>query len=225
MPELADGDVGTRFLHESRQQREVIVLHEHDGAIVGHFLDHRVGKAAIHLHVLLPVRVIELRTRIRDVTERPQRVVGAAVVIALLFLLGEPHAPQRVRRTIGWNLDASERIGRLAIRAAAAVRDPRAAGRAHHRVERGDEAARRPRPRDAVLFLAAAKPVPQATRRAPLMHVNVRLAIRDDDQSRASQRVGKRVGQLSRVHAVLPTLPSAASHLKKRSTSGIPSSL
>ena len=35
VPELADGHVGPRFLDESRQQREVIVLHEHDGAIVG----------------------------------------------------------------------------------------------------------------------------------------------------------------------------------------------
>ena len=88
VPELADGHVRPRLLHEARQQREVIVLHEDDGAIVGHLLDHRIGEAAVHPHVLLPVGIVEFGTRVGDVTERPERVVGAAVVVALLFFGG-----------------------------------------------------------------------------------------------------------------------------------------
>ena len=100
VPELAHRHVGPRFLDEPRQQREVIVLHEHHGAVVADLFDHRVGEAAVHAHVLLPVRIVELRARVGNVTQRPQRVVGAAVVIALLFFRREPDAPQRVRRTI-----------------------------------------------------------------------------------------------------------------------------
>ena len=200
VPELADRDVGPRLLHESRQQREVIVLHEHDGAVVADFFDHRIGEAAIHPHVLMPVRIVELRARIGDVAERPQRVVGAAVVVALLFFRREPHAPQRVRRAIGRHAQAAARIGGFAIGAAAAVRDPGAAARAHHRIERGHEAARRPRPLDAFGFLPAADPVPQSARGPPAAHVDVRLAVGDDDQSRAAQRIGERRFQLSRSH-------------------------
>ena len=72
VPELADRDVGPRFLHEARQQREVIVLHEHHRAVVADLLDHRVGEPAIDPHVLLPVRIVELRPRIGDVAQRPQ---------------------------------------------------------------------------------------------------------------------------------------------------------
>ena len=47
VPELADRHVGPRLLDESRQQREVIVLHEHHRAIVADLFDHRIGEAAV----------------------------------------------------------------------------------------------------------------------------------------------------------------------------------
>ena len=40
VPELADDDVGPRVLDEARQQREVIVLHEHDRRPVADLLEH-----------------------------------------------------------------------------------------------------------------------------------------------------------------------------------------
>ena len=85
MPELADDDVGPRVLDESRQQREVVVLHEDDRRPIADLFEHRVGEAPIDAHVLLPVALVELRARVGDVAERPERVVGEAVVVALFF--------------------------------------------------------------------------------------------------------------------------------------------
>ena len=85
----------------------------------------------------------ERRARVRDVAERPQALVGEAVVVAALLLGGEPHAAQRVRLLAGRHAHAAVRVDGLAIGDAAAVRDPDARARAHHRLERGDQAARR----------------------------------------------------------------------------------
>ncbi len=169
VPELAHRHVGPRFLHEARQQREVIVLHEHHRAIVAHFLDHRIGEAAVDAHVLLPVGLVELRPRVGDVTQRPQRVVGAAVVVALLFFgRSATRGASVYDGRSGGTRTRPRAIGGFAIGAAAAVRDPGAAAGAHHRIERGDQAAGRPRPLDAFGFLPAAQPVPHPARRSRL---------------------------------------------------------
>ena len=187
VPELAHRDVGARVLDEARQQREVIILHEHHGPVVADFVDHGIGETAIHAHVLMPVHVVELRPRIRDMAQRPQRVVGTPVVVALLLFFGEPHATQVVRRPVRRHAKAPARIGGLPVGAAAAVRDPGPANRAHHRIERGHEAACRPRPLNAFGFPPAANPVPQPARVPLAPYVDVRLAIGDDDQSGAAQ--------------------------------------
>ncbi len=55
VPELADDDIGPRVLDEPRQQREVIVLHEHDRGAWRDLLQHGVGKAAVDAGVGGPV--------------------------------------------------------------------------------------------------------------------------------------------------------------------------
>ena len=55
-------------------------------------------------------RSIELRARVGDVAERPQRVVGEPVVVALLFFGREPDPPQRVGRVVGRHLHAPLRV-------------------------------------------------------------------------------------------------------------------
>ena len=77
--------------------------------------------------------------------------------------------------------DTAESIRRFAIGAAAPVRDPRAPARAHHRIERGHQTARRTGPFNTFGFLAAAQPIPHAASVALASHVDVRLAIRHDD--------------------------------------------
>ena len=91
---------------------------------------------------------VEDRPGVGDVAERPQRAVGEAVVVASLLFLGQPDAAQRVGRLVRRHGEAAVIVGRLVVAAAAAVRDPDAAGRAHDRIERRDEAAGRTNPRD-----------------------------------------------------------------------------
>ena len=105
----------------------MIVLHEHDRRRVLHLFDHRIRKAAVDPHVLLPVGFGKLGSRVGDMTERPQRVVGEAVVVALLFLRREPDAAQHVGRFVGRYFDAAAGIGRLAIGVAAATLEIRRA--------------------------------------------------------------------------------------------------
>ena len=173
VPEVADDRIRAARLDHSRQQREVIVLHEHDGRRALDLLEHRLGELRVDARVLLPVGGVEDGPRVGDVAERPQRAVREAVVVALFLFLGQPDAPQRVGRLVRRNGEASALVGGFAIAAAAAMRDPHAAGGAHDRIERRDEAARRANPPD--------------TRSGPDAVVDVRFAIGDDDDTNAAE--------------------------------------
>ena len=155
----------------SRQEREVVVLHQHHGVLRLRLGDDRVREPRIDGAVVLEVAGAKRGPHVRDVAQRPQAFVGEAAVVAALFLGREPDAPQLIERLAGRYCHAIAAIDRFAIGAAAAVRDPRAGARAHDRLERGDEAA------GGVLDA-------YALRRA---HVNVGLAIRDDDDVVAVQ--------------------------------------
>src|SRR5207249_6728114 len=58
------------------------------------------------------------------------------------FLLGQPHAPDAVRGALGGDAYVVGRVHGLPVGAAAAVRDPGPGAGAHHRLERGHQAAR-----------------------------------------------------------------------------------
>ena len=100
VPEVADDRIGTLPLDDSGQQRKVIVLHEDDGRRAVDLFEHGVGELRVDARVLLPVGRVEDRPRVSDVTERPQRAVREAVVVALLFFMGQPDAAQRVGRLV-----------------------------------------------------------------------------------------------------------------------------
>ena len=85
----------------------------------------------------------ERRPHVRDVAQRPQALVGEAVVVARLLLGVSQMRRSWYAGSLGRHRDAVVRVDGLAVGAAAAVRDPGARARAHHRLERGDEAARR----------------------------------------------------------------------------------
>ncbi len=189
VPELAHHRVGPHLLDHPRQQREVVVLHEDNRLGVADFVEHGIGEAPVDLDVLAPVAVVEHRARVGDVAQRPQGAVGQAVVVAVLLARRQPHPPQGVGRIVGRHAETAARVRRLAIAGAAAVRDPGAAARPHHRIECGDQAAGRlhpvhPRPR-----LAADQPADQP-RRPHVLHVDVRLAIGDDNQARVAEPLG-----------------------------------
>ena len=174
VPEMADDGIGAPPLDHSRQQRKVIVLHEDDGRRALDLFEHGLGELRVDARILLPVRGVEDGPGVGDMAERPQRAVREAVVVALLFFSSQPDAAQCVRRLVRRNGETSALVGGLAIAAAAAVRNPHAAGCAHDRIERGDEAARRTNPPDAASGTLDTV-------------VNVRLAVRDDDDANTAE--------------------------------------
>ena len=135
---------GSLLADHRRQQREVVVLHQHDRVLAARLGDHRIGEALVDVAVVLPVRFAEHRPHVGDVAQRPHALVGEAVVVALLLLGAEPDAAQQVLVVPGRHADAVVRVDHLAVGAAAAVRDPGARAGAHHRLDRGHQAARRP---------------------------------------------------------------------------------
>ena len=67
--------------------------------------------------------------------------VRKAVVVALLLFLGEPDAADVIGLFAGRHADVILAVHRFAIGVAAAVRDPDSGAGAHHRFERGHQAA------------------------------------------------------------------------------------
>ena len=68
VPEMADDRVWTALLDESRKQREVIVLHQHDRGGAVDFLEDGLGELRVDARILFPVAGVENGPRIRDVT-------------------------------------------------------------------------------------------------------------------------------------------------------------
>ena len=85
VPEVADDGIGTPPLDESRKQRKVIVLHEHDRRRAFDLVEHGLGELRVDARVVLPVGRVENGPRIGDMAERPERAVGEAVVVALFL--------------------------------------------------------------------------------------------------------------------------------------------
>ena len=144
VPEADDGGARQPRADQSRQQRKVIVLHQHDRVVRAGLGQHRVGKALIDALVVLPVALAEHRPHMRQVTQRPQALVGKAITEALLLALTQPDPPQRVLGRAGRHRADVVVIDERGIGTAAAMRDPGAGAGAHQRIERGDQATRGP---------------------------------------------------------------------------------
>ena len=96
VPEGEDRRARQPLADQPRREREVVVLHEDDRVVgVDLVARRRRAKRSVDLLVVLPVLAAEDRPRVRDVAERPEPLVGEAVVVALLFLRREPDAPER----------------------------------------------------------------------------------------------------------------------------------
>ena len=105
VPEGDDGRFRQPLPDHAGQQREVIVLDEHDGVGGLRFAHHRVGEPAVDGDVGVPVRSAEDRARVRDVAQGPQAAVREPVVITGFLLLGEPDAPDPVGGPLGRHHD------------------------------------------------------------------------------------------------------------------------
>src|SRR3954451_1562345 len=125
MPEDRDASLGTLLLDHSGQQGEVVVLKQNDRAFsVRHFFQQGVGKFPVHFLVVLPIVGTEQGTRVSDVAERPQTLIREAIVVALLFLFGEPNPAKSVMRIVGRNRQAVVDIHSIDVGIAGAVGNP-----------------------------------------------------------------------------------------------------
>ena len=119
------------------------------------------------------------RARVRDVAERPEALVGEAVVVARSSS-GVSHTRRRLYASSPGGTAHGLRVGDITIGGAAAVGDPDARTGAHHRLERGDEAAGRVQDFDAAVWRVV---------------VDVRLAVRNHHDALAEQAMAQRVLQ------------------------------
>ena len=90
VPERDDGGARQPLAHHPRQQREVVVLDQHDRIVGLRFVRHRIGEALVDAAVLPPVLVAEHRPDMGDVAQRPQAFVRETIVVAALLRLGQP---------------------------------------------------------------------------------------------------------------------------------------
>ena len=176
VPEGDDGGVGPALANEARQQREVIVLHQHHRIVAVGLADDRVGEARVHQPVVVPIGFAKGRTHIRVVAQRPQALVGEARVVAGFLLAREPDAADAVGRMVGRHVDMVIAIDGLAVRRSAAMGDPGSRTGAHDRLQRRDKTACRVLDADAF-------------RRA---HVDVRFPVRNHDDVIAAQFTAQR---------------------------------
>ncbi len=146
VPKNSHAGVGTGVLDETRQQRKVVILHQHDRIVfVLHFFEERPGKFPVDGLIVFPVFDAECRAGVRDVAERPQPFIGKTEVEALLLFLGEPHAAERVLGMVRRDAHAVVFIDGLAIGGAAGLRDPSPIAGAQDGFEGGDQSAGRHR--------------------------------------------------------------------------------
>ena len=171
VPEGDDRGIGQFLADHPRQQREVVILHQHDGRFCPGLAGHGPGELAIHRDILRPVARAEGRPHMGDVAQRPEAFVGQPVVIAGFFLGRKPNPANMVGGLVRRHGDTVVAVDHLAIGRAAAVGDPGAGAGAHDRFQRRDQSA------GGALHLDAIA--------APM--VDVRLAIGHHDDVLAAQ--------------------------------------
>ena len=143
VPEGQDGGLRQLLADHRRQQREVVVLHQHHrvgAACLGH---HRVGKALVDGAVGFPVGFSEHRSHMSDMAERPHALVGEAVVVALLLFRGQPDAAQPVVIVPRRHAHPVGAVHDVPVGTAAAVCHPGARAGPHDRLHGRDQAAGR----------------------------------------------------------------------------------
>ena len=124
MPKVEDDQVGSGIAEHPGQQGEVVILDKNDRRLVVHLVQNGVGKLAINHAILIPVAGIEARPCIGHMAERPKPFVGESVVVALLFLFGQPDAPQRVSRILRRHAQTVARVHHFGVGITASVRHP-----------------------------------------------------------------------------------------------------
>ena len=93
MQEESDRQIGTLAAEHRRHQLELVVLHP-DRRAVGCHLGQLGGKSLVDHHVGVPLVAVERRLTKGVVVQRPQTVVGEALVVPLDLVAADAHGVQ-----------------------------------------------------------------------------------------------------------------------------------
>src|SRR5260370_3955242 len=136
VPENCHPSIASSLFDKPGQQREMVVLHQnHRVNRAFHLFEHSVSELVVDSLVMLPIIGSEDRPGVRDVAERPKPLIGKPVVVAFLFLFGEPYPSQRVLRILWRYAQTIMLVNRFHVGITAAVSDPGSIAGAEHRFE------------------------------------------------------------------------------------------
>src|SRR3989344_428749 len=152
VPKDRDLRIGAALFDHGGHQREVVILYKYERPFdAANFVENRFGEEAVDFAILRPVFFAEYRPHVRHVAQRPQRLVGKAVVVSFHFFAREPDALERVLRLIVRDTYFVVRVDEELVGLARSVCDPHAAGRLHHGLKRRHDTACGHRPFNAAL--------------------------------------------------------------------------
>ena len=96
MPELHDFQIRPAVSQKARQQRKMIVLNKNNCRIAFGLLKHGIAKALIDAFIYLPVAAGKMRPRVDNMAQGPERFIGQAIIISILFLAGKPDTSEHI---------------------------------------------------------------------------------------------------------------------------------
>src|SRR5579864_5451345 len=135
VPKLGDDQIRIAFLQHARQERKVKILNKYERRCIAGLLQHCARKDLVDFAIRLPVLGTKYRPGEHNVTERPQGLIGEAVVVSLFLAWAQPNAPQGEAWIFRRNAHMVEPIYGSPIRITTSVCDPGAATGAHDRIE------------------------------------------------------------------------------------------
>jgi hypothetical protein len=116
MPESDDGACWEPLSERSWDERDVIVVNEHDGGYASRLLCHGVSKLCVHGLVHVEVGASKHGLHGDRVAQRPEALVGEAVIVAAVCVLIELNVSQPISRLPGRHVQPTaivdhERVG------------------------------------------------------------------------------------------------------------------
>ena len=96
VPEHDDRRARQAVANEPGRECEVVVLDQHDRIVRIDFRADRVRESPVDRLIVLPVLATEDRARVRQMTQRPEALVGESVVVALLLFGRQPQTTEEI---------------------------------------------------------------------------------------------------------------------------------
>lgn len=101
MPERDDETRWKTLPQHPRDQCEVIILHEYERRTTGGFVSNSCSESSIRPSIHAEVAAPEYWLDVNGMAERPEPLVGKAVVVPAVLIVGEPHVTETKLRVGG----------------------------------------------------------------------------------------------------------------------------